>query len=61
MDDQPAALVLLLEGSRYSEYKGYEDQVQALEGQARALERISEDIKGAVVQLQERASRDGES
>jgi hypothetical protein len=53
--------VLLLEGSRYSEYKGYEDQVQALEGQARALERISEDIKGAVVQLQERASRDGES
>jgi hypothetical protein len=61
VDDQPAALVLLLEGSRYSEYKGYEDQVQALEGQARALERISEDIKGAVVQLQERASRDGES
>ena len=30
---------LLLEGSGYSEYKGYEDQVQALEDQARALER----------------------
>jgi hypothetical protein len=37
---------LLLEGSGYSEYKGYEDQVQALEDQARALEKISEDIKG---------------
>jgi len=36
---------LLLEGSGYSEYKGYEDEVQALEDQARALERISEDIK----------------
>ena len=48
MDDQPAALVLLLEGSRYSEYKGYEDQVQALEDQARALERISEDIREAI-------------
>ena len=36
---------LLLEGSGYSEYKGYEDQVQALEDQARALEKISEDIK----------------
>jgi len=35
---------LLLEGSGYSEYKGYEDQVQALEDQARALERISEAI-----------------
>jgi hypothetical protein len=44
---------LLLEGSGYSEYKGYEDQVQALEDQARALERISEDIKevkGAMIQ-----------
>ena len=37
---------LLLEGSGYSEYKGYEDQVQALEDQARVLEKISEDIKG---------------
>jgi hypothetical protein len=36
---------LLLEGSGYSEYKGYEDEVQALEDQARAMERISEDIK----------------
>jgi hypothetical protein len=36
---------LLLEGSGYSDYKGYEDQVQALEDQARALEKISEDIK----------------
>ena len=36
---------LLLEGSGYSEYKGYEDQVQALEDQARALEKISEDMK----------------
>ncbi len=36
---------LLLEGSGYSEYKGYEDEVQALEDQARALEKISEDLK----------------
>ena len=36
---------LLLEGSGYSEYKGFEDQVQAQEDQARALEKISEDIK----------------
>src|SRR5215210_600082 len=41
---------LLLEGSGYSEYKGYEDQVQALEDQARALERISEDMKEVVNQ-----------
>ncbi len=52
---------LLLEGSGYSEYKGYDDQVQALEHQARALEKISEEIKEAVDRLQERASRDGES
>ena len=52
---------LLLEGSGYSEYKGYEGQVQAVENQARALERTSEDINGAVAQLQERASRDVES
>src|SRR5215213_8202096 len=36
---------LLLEGSGYSEYKGYEDEVQALQDQARALEKMSEDIK----------------
>ena len=36
---------LLLEGSGYSDYKGYEDEVQALQDQARALEQISEDIK----------------
>ena len=52
---------LLLEGSGYFNFKGYEDQVQVPENQARALERTSEDIKGAVGQLQERASRDGES
>ncbi len=42
---------LLLEGSGYSEYKGFEDQVQALEDQARALDKISqglEDVKEAV-------------
>lgn len=39
---------LLLEGSGYSEYKGFEDQVQALEDQARALEKISEDIRAMV-------------
>ena len=43
------------------DFKGNEDQVQALKNQARVLKRISEDIKGAVGQLQERASRDGES
>jgi hypothetical protein len=36
---------LLLEGSGYSEYKGYEDEVQALEDQARALGEISADLK----------------
>lgn len=36
---------LLLEGSGYSDYKGYEDEVQALQDQARALERLSEDFK----------------
>ena len=36
---------LLLEGSGYSDYKGYEDQVQALEDQARALEKISRDLE----------------
>src|ERR687886_2326775 len=36
---------LLLEGSGYSDYKGYEDEVQALQDQARALEKISQDIE----------------
>lgn len=36
---------LLLEGSGYSDYKGYEDQVQALEDQARALEKLSKDLE----------------
>jgi hypothetical protein len=36
---------LLLEGSGYSDYKGYEDEVQALQDQARAIERISEDLR----------------
>jgi hypothetical protein len=35
---------LLLEGSGYSDYKGYEDEVQALEDQARALEKILKDL-----------------
>jgi hypothetical protein len=35
---------LLLEGSGYLEYKGYEDEVQDLQDQARALEKISEDV-----------------
>ena len=39
---------LLLEGSGYSEYKGYEDEVQALEDQARALERIAREIRQAI-------------
>ena len=36
---------LLLEGSGYSDYKGYEDEVQALQDQARALETISRDLE----------------
>jgi hypothetical protein len=35
---------LLLEGSGYSDYKGYEDEVQALQDQARAMEKISQDL-----------------
>ena len=49
---------LLLEGSGYSEYKGFEDQVQALEDQARALESISKDIREA---LDQRRKDEGES
>jgi hypothetical protein len=37
---------LLLEGSGYSDYKGYEDEVQALQDQARAMERIAETLEG---------------
>ena len=37
----------MLEGSGYSDYKGYEDEVQALEDQARALEKISRDLQEA--------------
>jgi hypothetical protein len=47
---------LLLEGSGYSEYNGYEDEVQALEDQARALERIAKDIRQAVDQRYEDGS-----
>ena len=36
---------LLLEGSGYSDYMGYEDEVQALEDQARALQKISRDLE----------------
>src|SRR5215211_1102541 len=36
---------LLLEGSGYSDYKGYEDEVQALQDHARALEKISQDLQ----------------
>jgi hypothetical protein len=46
---------LLLEGSGYSDYKGYEDEVQALQDQARALEHISEVLKG----LNEASGRQG--
>src|SRR3712207_8170090 len=52
---------LLLEGSGYSEYKGYEDQVQALEDQARALERISEELGEAAGRLHAETSEDGNS
>ena len=41
---------LLLEGSGYFDYKNFEDQVQAAEDQARALERISETVEDAVKQ-----------
>jgi hypothetical protein len=36
---------LLLEGSGYSDYKGYEDEVQALQDQAKAMEKISEELR----------------
>jgi hypothetical protein len=50
---------LLLEGSGYSEYKGYEDEVQALEDQARALEIISEEIGKAASRLGAETTDDG--
>jgi hypothetical protein len=37
---------LLLEGSGYSDYKGYKDEVQALQDQTRALQKISQDLEG---------------
>lgn len=37
---------LLLEGSGYSDYKGYEDHVQALEDEARAVERVASELRG---------------
>jgi hypothetical protein len=52
---------LLLEGSGYSDYKGYEDEVQALEDQARALEKISGDIREAINQLYEERSEPRET
>jgi hypothetical protein len=45
---------LLLEGSGYSDYKGYEDEVQALEDQARAMEKISEDLEVVKVAVNNR-------
>ncbi len=36
---------LLLEGSGYSDYKGYDDEVQALQDQVRAMEKISEELR----------------
>jgi hypothetical protein len=47
---------LLLEGSGYSEYKGYKDEVQALEDQARALEKISMDLEEVKVTMNQRHS-----
>jgi hypothetical protein len=52
---------LLLEGSGYSEYKGYEDEVQALEDQARALEKISENIREALTQRRGNGSESAET
>ena len=48
MDDKPAALG----GERVLGPKGYEDEVQALEDQARALEKIAEDIKELKVAME---------
>ena len=36
---------VLSDDSGYSDYKGYEDEVQALQDQARAMEKISEDLE----------------
>jgi hypothetical protein len=45
---------LLLEGSGYFDYKGYEDEVHALEAQARAMEKISQDLQEVKVALNQR-------
>ncbi|HKZ27803.1 MAG TPA: hypothetical protein VJ086_07940 [Rubrobacteraceae bacterium] len=50
---------LLLEGSGYSDYKGYEDQVQAQEDQARALEKISKDLEEAKEAVNRRYQEQG--
>ena len=47
---------LLLEGSGYFDYKNFEDQVQADEDQARALERIAESVEEAARQRDASAS-----
>ncbi|MDQ4063608.1 MAG: hypothetical protein M3122_06915 [Actinomycetota bacterium] len=54
VDDQPSAA----RRQRLSDYKGFEDQVQALENQARALESISKYIREA---LDQRRIDEGES
>ncbi|CAA9535921.1 MAG: hypothetical protein AVDCRST_MAG05-4867 [uncultured Rubrobacteraceae bacterium] len=45
---------LLLEGSGYSDYKGYEDEVQALQDQARAMQKISEELEGLKAATEQR-------
>lgn len=47
---------LLLEGSGYFDYKGYEDEVHALEAQARAMEKISQDLEEVKDALNQRHS-----
>jgi hypothetical protein len=49
---------LLLEGSGYSDYKGYEGEEQALQDQARALEKIAEDVEVLIAAMNHR--RDGQ-
>jgi hypothetical protein len=52
---------LLFERSGYSEYKGYKNEVQALENQARVLEMIAEDIRQAIKRRQEDGSESTET
>jgi hypothetical protein len=47
---------LLLEGSGYSDCKGYEDEVQALQDQAQGLEKISQGLKGIKEAMNNRRS-----